>query len=53
MFATTRNVVHPRVSGLTETITAEPLPQQPGEQHVIDEQDMDYGPEFESYNQDG
>jgi ATP-dependent DNA helicase PIF1 len=50
MFATTRNVVHPRVSGQTETITADSQPQQPGEQHVIDEQEMDYGPEFESYN---
>jgi hypothetical protein len=52
MFATTRNVVHPRVSGRTETINAETQTQQPGEQHLIDEQDMDYGPEFESYNRD-
>jgi hypothetical protein len=52
--ATTRNVVHPRVSGRPEQVRTEPTQQQPTQpQHVVEEEDPETsygGPEFAFYD---
>jgi ATP-dependent DNA helicase PIF1 len=52
--ATTRNVVHPRVSGRPEQVRTETTEQQPQQpQHVVEEEDPETsygGPEFEFYD---